>query len=152
MTCRALRFAVLTAALLTLRISAARAEVAFDGVAAGDPSASDVILWTRAENGGTPIELKAQIATDAFFANIVETRTGATSAAADFTVKLAATDLASNTHYFYRFVAPDGSASATGQFTTAPAPERKGRGQVCFQRRRRRPLSALSLHPRNYRA
>src|SRR5947199_2675461 len=100
MACRALRLAVLAAALFT-PVSGARAEVAFDGVAAGDPSGSDVILWTRAENGGAPIELKAQIATDASFANIVETRTGATSAAADFTVKLAATDLASNTHYFY---------------------------------------------------
>ena len=118
----AFRGAIVTAALLTLPVSGARAEVAFDGVAAGDPSASDAILWTRAENGGAPIELKAQIATDPYFADIVEARTGSTSAAADFTVKLAATDLASNTHYFYRFVAPDGSASATGQFTTAAAP------------------------------
>ena len=122
---RAFSGAIVTAALLAPPVSGARAEVAFDGVAAGDPSGSDVILWTRAENGGAPIELKAQIATDASFANLVETRTGATSAAADFTVKLAATDLASNTHYFYRFVAPDGSASSTGQFTTAPAPNEK---------------------------
>jgi alkaline phosphatase D len=128
----AFRGAIVTAALLALPVSGARAEVAFDGVAAGDPSASDVILWTRAENGGAPIELKAQIATDASFANIVEIRTGATSAAADFTVKLPATDLAGNTRYFYRFFAPDGSTSATGQFTTAPAPNDKAEVRFAF--------------------
>ena len=132
MPSRAFSLAVVTAALLALPVAGARAEVLFDGVAAGDPSASEVILWTRAENGGAPIELKAQIATDASFANIVETRTGATSAAADFTIKLAATDLAGNAHYFYRFVAPDGSASPTGQFTTAPAPNEKAEVRFAF--------------------
>jgi phosphodiesterase/alkaline phosphatase D-like protein len=156
MACRALRFAVLTVAVLTLLISGARAEVAFDGVAAGDPSAIDVILWTRAENGGAPIELKAQIATDASFGSIVATRTGSTSAAADFTVKLAATDLASNTQYFYRFVAPDGSASATGQFTTAPAPSEKAEVRFAFSgdadgRFRPYPsIRAIAEHKLNY--
>jgi phosphodiesterase/alkaline phosphatase D-like protein len=129
---RALGVAVVAAALLTLSISAAPAEVVFDGVAAGDPSASDVILWSRAENGGTPIELKAQIATDAAFADIVGTLAGTTSAAADYTLKLAVTGLASNTHYFYRFVAPDGSVSAIGQFWTAPAPNEKAEVRFAF--------------------
>jgi len=153
---RALSGAIVTAALLALPVSGARAEVAFDGVAAGDPSAGDVILWTRAENGGSPTELKAQIATDAFFANIVETRTGATSAAADFTVKLPATDLASNTRYFYRFFAPDGSTSATGQFTTAPAPNDKAEVRFAFSgdadgRFRPYPsIGAIAAHKLNY--
>src|ERR1700726_1005465 len=153
---RALSGAIVTAALLALPVSGARAEVAFDGVAAGDPSAGDVILWTRAENGGSPTELKAQIATDAFFANIVETRTGATSAAADFTLKLPATDLASNTRYFYRFLAPDGSASATGQFTTAPAPNEKAEVRFAFSgdadgRFRPYPsIRAIAVHKLNY--
>jgi hypothetical protein len=37
---RAFRGAIVTAALLALPVSGARAEVAFDGVAAGDPSAA----------------------------------------------------------------------------------------------------------------
>ena len=74
MLSRALCGAFVTAALLALPVSGAQAGVAFDGVAAGDPSASDVILWTRAESGGRSIELQAQVATDASFANIVETR------------------------------------------------------------------------------
>ena len=64
MPSRALGVAFVAAVLLALPVSGARAEVTFDGVAAGDPSAGEVILWTRAENGGAPIELKAQIATD----------------------------------------------------------------------------------------
>ena len=156
MACRALKVAVVTAALLTLAVSAAPAEVAFDGVAAGNPTASAVILWTRAENGGSPTELKAQIATDAFFANLVETRTGATSVAADFTLKLPATDLASNTRYFYRFLAPDGSASATGQFTTAPASNDKAEVRFAFSgdadgRFRPYPsIGAIAAHKLNY--
>ncbi len=43
MSFRAFSVAVVTAALLALPVSGARAEIAF-GVAAGDPSASDVIL------------------------------------------------------------------------------------------------------------
>jgi alkaline phosphatase D len=156
MRLRAFRSAIVTTALLALPVSGARAEVAFDGVAAGDPSARDVILWTRAENGGAPIELKAQIATDASFANIVEIRTGSTSAAADFTVKLVATDLASNTRYFYRFFAPDGSTSATGQFTTAPAPNDKAEVRFAFSgdadgRFRPYPsIGAIAAHKLNY--
>ena len=152
---RAPGFAVVTAAILAPLVSAA-AQVVFDGVAAGDPSSSEVILWTRAENGGVPIELKAQIATDASFANVIETRAGATSAAADFTVKLAATDLASNTHYFYRFVAPDDSASPTGQFTTAPAPNEKLEVRFAFSgdadgRFRPYPsIRAIAEHKLNY--
>src|SRR5438270_9026961 len=156
MNFRAFSGVIVTAALLALLVSGARAEIAFDGIAAGDPSASDVILWTRAENGGRSIELKAQIATDASFANIVEARIGATSAAADFTVKLAATDLASNTHYFYRFLAPDGSASPTGQFTTAPAPNEKAEVRFAFSgdadgRFRPYPsIRAIAEHKLNY--
>ena len=152
MSSRAIIVAVVSAALLALPVSGARAEVLFDGVAAGDPSGSDVILWTRAENDGNSIELKAQIATDASFANIVETRTGATSAAADFTVKLPATDLASNTHYFYRFLAPDGSASGTGQFTTAPAPNEKAEVRFAFSGRRATAALGLTRPSRHRRA
>jgi phosphodiesterase/alkaline phosphatase D-like protein len=44
---------------------AAYATVVFDGVAAGDASSSDAILWTRADNGGSTTSLTAQVATDA---------------------------------------------------------------------------------------
>jgi alkaline phosphatase D len=99
----------------------ASAEVVFDGVAAGDASSTDAILWTRADNGGSPMNLTAQVATDLGFGSIVAKISGATTADSDFTLKLHVAGLAANTRYFYRFVAVDGVISPIGQFTTAPA-------------------------------
>ena len=48
---RALRRFLLTTTLLAAFSSAAYAAVVFDGVAAGDASSTDAILWTRADNG-----------------------------------------------------------------------------------------------------
>jgi alkaline phosphatase D len=125
MTSHRHRITAIVAAILATATSAARAEAVFYGVAAGDLSATDAILWTRAENGGNATDLMAQIATDPEFAAIVTTLNGTTSAEGDFTLKLDATGLTSNTHYYYRFVASDGKVSGTGQFTTAPMPSEK---------------------------
>jgi alkaline phosphatase D len=59
------------------------------------------------------------------FANIVSTVGGTTSATSDFTLKLDATGLTSNSQYYFRFVGPDGVTSPTAQFTTAPMPNEK---------------------------
>ncbi len=91
----------------------------FYGVAAGDMTASDAILWTRADNGGATAALTAQVATDPGFGNVVWSGAGSTVATNDYTLKLDATGLASNTQYYYRFVGT-GATSATGQFTTTP--------------------------------
>ena len=92
----------------------------FNGVAAGDMTSNDAILWTRADNGGAIAALTAQVATDSNFTNVVGTYTGATAASTDFTLKVDATGLSANAHYFYRFT--NGSTnSAAGTFTTAPA-------------------------------
>ena len=104
---------------------AAYATVVFDGVAAGDASSSDAILWTRADNGGSTTSLTAQVATDVGFTTIVNTVSGTTSASSDFTLKLDATGLTSDTRYYYRFIAPGGITSSTGQFTTAPTANQK---------------------------
>jgi phosphodiesterase/alkaline phosphatase D-like protein len=47
--------------------------VVFHGVVAGDVSATDAIVWTRADNGGSPTSLTEQVATDPGFSNIVST-------------------------------------------------------------------------------
>ena len=65
-----LRRMLLALFILATLIPPARAEVVFDGVAAGDPSSTDAILWTRADNGGSTTRLTAQVATDQGFANI----------------------------------------------------------------------------------
>jgi len=111
--------------ILATLIPPARAEVVFDGVAAGDPSSTDAILWTRADNGGSTTRLTAQVATDQGFANIVATLSGTTGPDSDFALKLLASGLAANTRYYYRFLASSGVVSAIGQFATAPAPDQR---------------------------
>jgi alkaline phosphatase D len=120
-----LRRTLLAVFILATLAPAARAEVVFAGVAAGDPSTTEAILWTRADNGGSATSLTAQVATDQGFANIVASLGGTTAADSDFTLKLLASGLAANTRYYYRFLAPSGVVSPTGQFTTAPAPNRR---------------------------
>ena len=75
---------------------AANASVVFDAVAAGDMTSSDAILWTRAVNGGATTGLTVQVATDAAFANVVSSIAGSTVATNDFTMKVDASGLASN--------------------------------------------------------
>jgi alkaline phosphatase D len=120
-----LRRAFLAIAVLATLTPALRAEMVSDGVAAGDVSSTDAILWTRAENGGSPTDLTAQVATDPGFSNIVSTTSGTPNGDSDFTLKLDATGLTANTQYYYRFLVRDGVTSATGQFTTAPVPDQR---------------------------
>ena len=125
MILRSLHCAVVAATFLAAVASEARPAVIFDGVAAGDVTSTDAILWARADDGGNTTRLTAQIATDPGFTNIVSALDGTTTAASDFTLKLDATGLTSNTRYYFHFVTPDGIASPTGQFTTAPMPSEK---------------------------
>jgi phosphodiesterase/alkaline phosphatase D-like protein len=120
-----LRRSLLALFILATLIPPARSEVVFAGVAAGDASSTDAVLWTRAENGGNTTSLTAQVATDQGFANIVATLSGTSRSDSDFTLKLPASGLAANTRYYYRFVAPDGVASPIGQFVTAPPPQQR---------------------------
>ncbi|MFL5252257.1 MAG: PhoD-like phosphatase N-terminal domain-containing protein [Rhodopila sp.] len=90
----------------------------FNGVAAGDTTTSDAVLWTRADNGGSTTALTAQVSTDSSFSSGLA-YSGSTSATADYTAKLDATGLQANTKYYYRFVAGDGTVSQVGSFSTA---------------------------------
>ncbi len=116
--------AILSSATFTAAVTPS---TIFNGVAAGDMTSNDAILWTRATDGtGTgPVSLTAQVSTDASFASGVLTFTGTTSAASDFTLKLDAIGLAANTTYFYRFVDGSATASAVGRFMTAAAANQK---------------------------
>ncbi len=116
-----LRRTLLAVFILATLIPPARAEVLFGGIAAGDMTAAEAVLWVRADNSGGTANLSAEVATDADFANIVATLNGATSRDSDFTLKLQVGALTPHTRYFYRFRAGDGVTSPTGQFATAPA-------------------------------
>jgi alkaline phosphatase D len=117
----------LTAFLITCGCSLAA--TAFSGVAAGDMSTHDAILWTRTVDPSTGVPmataLTAQLANDPEFRNILFTYKGTTDPARAGVIKINATGLQSHSQYFYRFVSEDGSVSPTGQFTTAPPDDRK---------------------------
>ena len=101
-------------------LAAPASAVIYNGIAAGDMTSNDAILWTRADNGGATIGLTAQVSTDINFGSIAGSYAGTTSAAADFTLKVDATGLAAGTGYYYRFT--DGTTtSQVGRFTTAPS-------------------------------
>jgi len=116
-------------AMWVVNSGAALAETEFSGVAAGDMSANDAILWTRTVDPRTgqpsATSLTAQLAAEPEFRNILSSFNGVTDPTRAGTIKINATGLQSHTRYFYRFVAEDGSTSTTGQFTTAPADDQK---------------------------
>ena len=94
-------------------------EAAFThGVASGDVTDTGVILWTRVDAGG---EVTAEVALDGQFEQVVATGKVQAKARGDFVVKLAIEGLQPDESYFYRFLSPDGTASPTGTFVTAPA-------------------------------
>jgi alkaline phosphatase D len=91
------------------------------GVASGDPLHDRVILWTKLQ---LPLEIdKAiviwQIATDSSFINIVNEGDSAIFRNNDFTIKVDADKLHSNTWYFYRFIFQD-KISPVGRAKTLP--------------------------------
>ncbi|MBS0644005.1 MAG: alkaline phosphatase D family protein [Proteobacteria bacterium] len=108
--------------VLCLWSALAGAEVRFHGVAAGDMTATDVILWTRAEDDGDAAGVTAQVATDPSFASLVASASGATVPTNNNTLKLAIGGLTTGQTYYYRFVdaAAPATTSAVGRFTTAP--------------------------------
>jgi phosphodiesterase/alkaline phosphatase D-like protein len=101
----------------------AKNKVAFSAVAAGDATTSSEILWTRTVDANTKqgirTDLTAQVSTDANFTTIAKTYTVTSDPNRDYTAKLDATGLNSNTKYYYRFQTGGGDTSAVGTFKTA---------------------------------
>lgn len=88
-------------------------------VASGEPTQNSVLLWTRYVSEGEPM-LRAEIAEDAEFGRIVARGETRARNAHDFTAKLVIAGLAPGRWYFYRFIAPDGTASVVGRTRTLP--------------------------------
>ena len=95
----------------------AHAAVTIDAVAAGDPTETDVILWTRATDNEGPAKVTARVATDPGFRRVVWTGSQSTDAEDDFTLKLNPTGLRPGTRYYYQFAA--GNEIVSGRFKTA---------------------------------
>ncbi|WP_379922928.1 alkaline phosphatase D family protein [Erythrobacter sp. R86502] len=88
-------------------------------VASGEPSAQSVLLWTRyvAE---ADTALTWQVSASEDFAAPVAEGSVTASASRDWCAKGVATGLAPDRWYFFRFMAPDGTASPTGRTRTLP--------------------------------
>ena len=96
------------------------------GVASGDSLADRVILWTRLIPGSgehSSISCQWQVAKDRDFKQIVSTGMASTDADRDYTIKIDAAGLSSNSAYFYRFLADNQLASPTGMTRTLPVGE-----------------------------
>lgn len=96
------------------------------GVAAGDPTATSQILWTRlvSPDPGEPlpttdVAVDWEVATDDAFASIVASGTAPAVAALAHSVHVDVTGLEPDTWYWYRFRA-DGRTSAVGRAHTFP--------------------------------
>ncbi len=108
--------------------NAARSGVFGFGVASGDPTATEVLLWTRVtpvpqavpgSGLGPSSRVVWEIAADEGFTQVLRTGTTTTGADTDHTVKVVVGDLEPYTRYFYRF-RTRGATSPIGRTQTAP--------------------------------
>jgi len=115
---------VIVAMLAIGTIGTAHADARFSyGVASGDPGASSVVLWTRAEpvnpNADNPVSLQWQMADGADFDTLVASGTGSANIEDDYTFKVIAEGLAPDKTYYYRFIAGE-AVSPVGQTRVLP--------------------------------
>lgn len=125
------KLAIIAFALLALVSPALKGATTFSGIAAGDMTANDAIIWTRAEDGGQPAALTLQISPSYDFSKVIRELSGSTVPNDDFSLKLRVRGLQPNTPYYYRF--KDGAlTSATGRFRTLPSPRQATRFKLAF--------------------
>lgn len=111
---------LLGAGLAAAPLSATMAERGFtSGVASGEPSASSALLWTRFVSAN-PATLRWEVSDSIDFAGPVAEGEIAADPARDFCVRPIATGLEPGRWYYFRFVAPDGTASDIGRTRTLP--------------------------------
>ncbi|HEX3601234.1 MAG TPA: alkaline phosphatase D family protein [Lacipirellulaceae bacterium] len=120
---------IATLALVTgyvLKPVSADADVTFLGVAAGDATTNDVIVWTRAKDEANPqpTAINVQISQDpTFITGVTTLPAGTAGSPTDFTVKSNLGGLEPGTVYYYRFQTMNGSVTSNvGKFKTAPNP------------------------------
>ncbi|PZA20451.1 alkaline phosphatase [Modestobacter versicolor] len=106
----------------------ARSGVFGFGIASGDPTATELLLWTRVtpspdatpgSGRGRRTRVIWAVAADPGFRKIVRIGTTTTDASRDHTVKVVVSGLTPYTRYYYRFAAC-GAISGIGRTQTAP--------------------------------
>lgn len=89
------------------------------GVASGEPGPNSVLLWTRYAAANDSV-LTAELSESADFARIAGGGSVTATGERDHIAKITVDGLEPGRWYFYRFVAPDGTASLTGRTRTLP--------------------------------
>ena len=104
------------------------------GVASADPQSDAVLLWTRVEPAeqGSDVSVRVQMARDTNFDVLELDRAVSTGPDADYTLRVFVDELASDTTYYYRFLASDGSVSRVGRTWTAPDPSADRAASIAF--------------------
>jgi alkaline phosphatase D len=109
-------------------VETARSGVFGFGVASGDPTATEVLLWTRVtptpeavpgSGLGAPTPVRWELAADEQFRQVLREGSTTTDAGRDHTVKVVVGGLDPYTRYWYRFTA-GGETSPVGRTQTAP--------------------------------
>jgi alkaline phosphatase D len=115
----AMAVAATTVALL-VPASALAADGFINGVTSGEVTNQTAIVWAQTNHQA---QVRAQVATDTLFHNVVRNRIVQASDTNDDTVQTKFGGFSPNHAYHYRFCFLDGSpCSSTGTFLTAPAP------------------------------
>ncbi|HCH0843745.1 TPA: alkaline phosphatase D family protein [Vibrio parahaemolyticus] len=89
------------------------------GVASGDPTQTQVIIWTRVTTAASYVNVSWQVASDMEFLNVVQSGVFTTDTGRDFTVKVDVQNLNANSQYYYRFMVGE-MMSEVGQTQTLP--------------------------------
>ncbi|WBH17928.1 alkaline phosphatase D family protein [Sphingomonas radiodurans] len=90
-------------------------------VASGEPGPDEVLLWTRyVPTSGDQVRLKVELSETPDFARVAGGGETITGPWRDWTSKITVTGLQPGRGYYYRFVAPDGTASPIGRTKTLP--------------------------------
>ncbi len=89
------------------------------GVASGDPTQTQVIIWTRVTTAASYVDVTWQVASDMEFSNVAQSGVFTTDTGRDFTVKVDVQNLNANSQYYYRFIVGE-MMSEVGQTQTLP--------------------------------
>lgn len=91
------------------------------GVASFDPTATEVIIWTR-YSGGTDAEITWEISKNNNFSEVIRKGQANATAVNDFTVAVDVQNIPSNTKYYYRFYnLKTKESSVIGETITLPS-------------------------------
>ncbi|WP_187992327.1 alkaline phosphatase D family protein [Vibrio harveyi] len=89
------------------------------GVASGDPTQTQVIIWTRVTTAASYVDVTWQVSRSEDFSTVEQSGTFATDTSRDFTVKVDVQNLNPSTQYYYRFMVGE-TTSIVGMTQTLP--------------------------------